>query len=41
MPWEDVAQLLDATLAEEEKTDELLTQLADAKVNRKGETKAA
>mgnify|MGYP000132223880 FL=1 len=38
---EDVAQLLEATLAEEEKTDELLTQLADAKVNKKGKTKAA
>lgn len=38
---EDVAQLLDATLAEEEKTDELLTQMADAKVNKKGKTKAA
>jgi len=38
---EDVALLLEQTLAEEEKTDELLTQLADAKVNRKGKTKAA
>lgn len=38
---DDVAQLLEETLAEEEKTDELLTQLADAKVNRKGKTKAA
>ncbi|MBW6424901.1 ferritin-like domain-containing protein [Rhizobium sp. XQZ8] len=38
---EDVAQLLEQTLAEEEKTDELLTQLADAKVNRKGKSKAA
>lgn len=38
---EDVAQLLEATLAEEEKTDELLTQLADAKVNKKGKAKAA
>ncbi|WP_312418350.1 ferritin-like domain-containing protein [Shinella sp.] len=38
---EDVAQLLEQTLAEEEKTDQTLTQLADAKVNRKGKTKAA
>ncbi|WP_439616247.1 YciE/YciF ferroxidase family protein [Shinella sp.] len=38
---EDVAQLLEQTLAEEEKTDQALTQLADAKVNRKGKTKAA
>jgi ferritin-like metal-binding protein YciE len=38
---EDVAQLLGQTLAEEEKTDQALTQLADAKVNRKGKTKAA
>jgi ferritin-like metal-binding protein YciE len=38
---EDVAQLLEQTLAEEEKTDELLTQLADAKVNNKGKSKAA
>jgi ferritin-like metal-binding protein YciE len=33
---EDVAQLLEQTLAEEEKTDQALTQLADAKVNKKG-----
>jgi ferritin-like metal-binding protein YciE len=38
---EDVAQLLEQTLAEEEKTDELLTQLADAKVNKQGKSKAA
>ncbi len=38
---DDVAQLLEETLAEEEKTDDLLTQLADAKVNRNGKTKAA
>jgi ferritin-like metal-binding protein YciE len=38
---EDVAQLLEQTLAEEEKTDELLTQLADAKVNKQGKNKAA
>lgn len=38
---EDVAQLLEQTLAEEKKTDQALTQLADAKVNRKGKTKAA
>ncbi|MDR6821047.1 ferritin-like metal-binding protein YciE [Neorhizobium sp. 2083] len=36
---DDVAQLLEETLAEEEKTDELLTQLADANVNRKGKRK--
>lgn len=33
---EDVAQLLEQTLAEEEKTDQTLTQLADTKVNSKG-----
>jgi ferritin-like metal-binding protein YciE len=38
---EDVVRLLEETLAEEEKTDELLTQLADSKVNSKGKTKAA
>jgi ferritin-like metal-binding protein YciE len=37
----DVAQLLEATLAEETKTDEALTQLAEAKVNQKGKQKAA
>jgi ferritin-like metal-binding protein YciE len=37
----DVAKLLDQTLAEETKTDQALTQLADAKVNREGKTKAA
>lgn len=37
----DVAQLLEQTLAEEEKTDEALTLLAEATVNRKGKTKAA
>lgn len=31
---EDVALLLEATLAEEENTDQLLTQLADSKVNK-------
>jgi len=37
----DVAKLLDQTLAEETKTDQALTQLALAKVNREGKTKAA
>lgn len=37
----DVAQLLDATLAEETKTDQALTQLAEANVNSKGKKKAA
>jgi ferritin-like metal-binding protein YciE len=37
----DVAKLLDQTLAEETKTDQVLTQLAEAKVNREGKTKAA
>ena len=38
---DDVAQLLDATLAEETKTDQTLTQLAEANVNSKGKKKAA
>ncbi len=37
----DVAKLLDQTLAEETKTDQALTQLAEAKVNPEGKTKAA
>lgn len=37
----DVAKLLDQTLAEETKTDQALTQLAEAKVNREGKIKAA
>lgn len=37
----DVAKLLDQTLAEETKTDQALTQLAEAQVNREGKTKAA
>jgi ferritin-like metal-binding protein YciE len=37
----DVAELLDATLAEETKTDQTLTQLAEANVNPKGKKKAA
>ncbi len=37
----DVAKLLDQTLAEETKTDQALTQLAESKVNREGKTKAA
>lgn len=37
----DVAKLLDQTLAEETETDQALTQLAGAKVNREGKTKAA
>ena len=38
---DDVAELLAATLAEETKTDETLTQLAEANVNPKGKKKAA
>ena len=38
---DDVAELLEQTLAEEEKTDQTLTQLADAKVNKKGRAEAA
>jgi ferritin-like metal-binding protein YciE len=37
----DVAQLLEATLVEETKTDQALTQLAEAKVNPKGKQKVA
>jgi ferritin-like metal-binding protein YciE len=37
----DVAQLLEQTLIEETKTDEALTQLAEATVNAKGKKKAA
>ena len=37
----DVAQLLDQTLAEETKTDDALTQLAETKVNRAGKARAA
>ena len=37
----DVAKLLDQTLADGSKTDQALTQLAEAKVNREGKTKAA
>lgn len=37
----DVAKLLDQTLMEEAKTDEALTQLAETKVNLKGQSKAA
>jgi ferritin-like metal-binding protein YciE len=37
----DVAQLLEATLLEETKTDQALTQLAESKVNQKGKQKAA
>ncbi|CAK7255044.1 ferritin-like domain-containing protein [Shinella yambaruensis] len=37
----DVAQLLDQTLSEESKTDQALTRLAEAKVNREGKSKAA
>ncbi|UPA26397.1 ferritin-like domain-containing protein [Shinella oryzae] len=37
----DVAKLLDQTLQEETKTDETLTQLAETKVNVKGQSKAA
>ena len=37
----DVAQLLEATLAEETKTDQALTQLAEAQVNAKGGKKKA
>ncbi|MGQ3215755.1 YciE/YciF ferroxidase family protein [Shinella sp.] len=38
---QDVAKLLDQTLSEETMTDQALTQLAEAKVNREGKTKAA
>jgi ferritin-like metal-binding protein YciE len=38
---DDIAELLEQTLAEEEKTDQTLTQLADAKVNKKGKAEAA
>lgn len=37
----DVAKLLEDTLLEETKTDEALTQLAETKVNQKGQSKAA
>jgi ferritin-like metal-binding protein YciE len=37
----DVAQLLEQTLPEETRTDQALTQLAEAKVNAKGKQKAA
>jgi ferritin-like metal-binding protein YciE len=37
----DVANLLDQTLAEETKADQALTQLAEAKVNREGKSKTA
>lgn len=37
----DVAKLFEQTLLEETKTDQALTQLAEAKLNRKGQTKAA
>lgn len=38
---QDVAQLLEATLAEETATDEALTQLAKASVNQTGKNKVA
>lgn len=37
----DIAQILEQTLLEETKTDQALTQLAEAKVNAKGKQKAA
>ena len=37
----DIAQLLEQTLLEETKTDQALTQLAEAKINPKGKQKAA
>lgn len=37
----DIAKLLDQTLAEETKTDQALSQLAEAKVNREGKSRAA
>ena len=37
----DVAKLFEQTLLEETKTDQVLTQLAEAKLNRKGEQKVA
>jgi ferritin-like metal-binding protein YciE len=38
---QDAAQLLEQTLAEETKTDQTLTQLAETKLNQKGKQKAA
>jgi len=38
---QDVAQLLEQTLAEETKTDQALSQLAETTVNQKGKQKAA
>jgi ferritin-like metal-binding protein YciE len=38
---QEVAQILDETLLEETKTDQALTQLAEAQVNAKGKQKAA
>ena len=37
-PWLSLEQLLDQTLAEETKTDEALTRLAEAKINHADET---
>lgn len=37
----DISKLLDQTLAEETKTDQALSQLAEAKVNREGKSRAA
>jgi ferritin-like metal-binding protein YciE len=38
---DDIAELLEQTLAEEEKTDQILTQLADDRVNKKSKAQAA
>ncbi|WP_294395178.1 ferritin-like domain-containing protein [uncultured Sphingomonas sp.] len=38
---EDCARLLDETLAEEKATDEKLTRLAESRINRRAETRAA
>jgi ferritin-like metal-binding protein YciE len=34
LSWKDTAKLLDETLEEEKKTDKLLTQLAQQRVNK-------
>jgi ferritin-like metal-binding protein YciE len=38
---DDIAELLEQTLAEEEKTDQILTQLADDRVNKKSKAQTA
>src|SRR5205823_11792969 len=39
--YDDAAKLLDETLAEEKKTDELLTQLAESSINTTAKTEKA